>query len=115
MAARTAKSKSAKAGGSAPLTFSNPNKVFWPDEGYTKLDLARFYDLVFPKLQPYVEDRLLSLKRCPNGLLGECFFQKEKPETMPAGTPTKRIIHNNGLDDPAPTFFTMAKGAVVGE
>ena len=52
-----------------PLMLSNPQKVFWPDEGYTKLDLARFYDFVFPKLQPYVKDRLLSLKRCPNGLL----------------------------------------------
>ena len=80
-----------------PLQLSNPNKVFWPDEGYTKLDLARFYDLVFPKLQPYVKDRLLSLKRCPNGLLGKCFFQKEKPESMPADTPTKRIEHENGI------------------
>jgi len=99
MATRTtkAKSKSAKAGASAPLTLSNPNKVFWPDEGYTKLDLARFYDMVFPKLQPYVEDRLLSLKRCPNGLLGKCFFQKEKPETMPPDTPTKRIVHEIGV------------------
>jgi bifunctional non-homologous end joining protein LigD len=44
-----------------------------------------------------VEDRLLSLKRCPNGLKGQCFFQKEKPETMPADTPTKRIVHENGV------------------
>src|SRR5262249_12210835 len=80
-----------------PLTLSNPNKVFWPDEGYTKLDLARFYDAVFPKLRPYVEDRLLSLKRCPDGLLGKCFFQKEKPDSMPADTPTKRIVHENGV------------------
>ncbi|HEV8117731.1 MAG TPA: non-homologous end-joining DNA ligase [Thermoanaerobaculia bacterium] len=99
MATRTtkAKSKSEKAVPAAPLTLSNPNKVFWPDEGYTKLDLARFYDMVFPKLQPYVEDRLLSLKRCPNGLLGKCFFQKEKPETMPPDTPTKRIVHEVGV------------------
>ena len=86
-----------KAGATPALTLSNPTKVFWPDEGYTKLDLARFYDMVFPALQPYVQDRLLSLKRCPNGILGKCFFQKEKPETMPADTPTKRIVHNNGI------------------
>src|SRR5687767_15186692 len=75
------------------LSVSNPDKVFWPDEGYTKLDLVRFYDFVFPKLKPWVKDRLLSLKRCPNGILGSCFFQKEKPDSMPADTPTKRIEH----------------------
>ena len=31
-----------------PVKVSNPDKVFWPDEGYTKLDLVRFYDAVFP-------------------------------------------------------------------
>jgi bifunctional non-homologous end joining protein LigD len=79
------------------LTLSNPSKIFWPDEGYTKLDLARFYAETFQKLKPYVEDRLLSLKRCPDGLAGQCFFQKEKPESMPADTPTKRIVHSNGV------------------
>jgi bifunctional non-homologous end joining protein LigD len=81
---------------SAPLRLSNPNKVFWPEEGYTKLDLARFYDLVFPKLRPYVEGRLLSLERCPDGILKKCFIQKEKPPGMPAGTPTKAVQHEKG-------------------
>jgi len=90
-------SRGKKTGAAAPLTLSNPNKVFWPDEGYTKLDLARFYDMVFPSLQPYVDGRLLSLKRCPNGLLGKCFFHKEKPKSMPAYTPTKLILHEVGV------------------
>jgi bifunctional non-homologous end joining protein LigD len=80
-----------------PVKVSNPDKVFWPDEGYTKLDLVRFYDFVFPNLRPWVKDRLISLKRCPNGLLGKCFFQKEKPDSMPPDTPTKRIVHENGV------------------
>jgi bifunctional non-homologous end joining protein LigD len=83
-------------GKSAPLRLSNPNKVFWPEEGYTKLDLARFYDVVFPKLQPYVKDRLLSLERCPDGILRACFVQKEKPPGMPEDTPTQRIQHEKG-------------------
>jgi bifunctional non-homologous end joining protein LigD len=77
--------------------LSNPDKIFWPEEGYTKGDLYDFYDFVFRKLAPYVKDRLLALKRCPNGLAGKCFFQKEKPESMPADTPTKRIVHGNGV------------------
>jgi bifunctional non-homologous end joining protein LigD len=76
-----------------PVSLSNGEKVFWPDEGYTKLDLARYYQTVFPKLGPYMKERLLSLERCPDGMRGECFYQKEKPGGMPPGTPTKRIGH----------------------
>jgi bifunctional non-homologous end joining protein LigD len=79
--------------GSLPLTISNPDKIFWPDEGYTKLQLANFYAAVFSKLQPYVEDRMLSLERCPDGMRGSCFYQKEAPSSMPPGTPTKRVPH----------------------
>lgn len=76
--------------------ITHPDKVFWPDEGYTKLDLARFYESVFPKLRPYVQGHLLTLERCPDGMQGECFYQKEKPKGMPARTPTKAIRHKTG-------------------
>jgi bifunctional non-homologous end joining protein LigD len=77
-----------------PITVSNPDKVFWPEEGYTKLDLIRFYDDVFPWLRPFLRDRLLSLERCPDGMRGSCFYQKEKPPGLPPGTPTRRIEHS---------------------
>jgi bifunctional non-homologous end joining protein LigD len=77
-----------------PISISHPDKVFWPEEGYTKLDLIAYYNAIFPKLSPYVKDRMLSLERCPDGMQGECFFQKQKPNGMPPGTPTKRIAHS---------------------
>jgi len=76
---------------------SNPDKVFWPTEGYTKSDLVRFYADVFARLRPYVQDRLLSLERCPDGMKGQCFFQKEAPQGLPADTPTQRIQHAKGV------------------
>jgi bifunctional non-homologous end joining protein LigD len=76
-----------------PITVSNPNKVFWPDQGYTKLQLIEYYADIFPKLQPYVKDRILSLERCPDGMRGDCFYQKEAPSSLPPGTPTKKIAH----------------------
>lgn len=76
-----------------PVPVSNPDKVFWPEEGWTKGDLVAFYAGVFERLKPWVEDRPLSLERCPGGLLGECFYQKEKPAGMPAGTPTVVVRH----------------------
>lgn len=97
MTARTKRpSKAKSAGADKPLSLSNPNKVFWPEEGFTKLDLARFYYEVFDKLRPYVQDRLLSLERCPDGMKAACFYQKEKPPGMPADTPTQRIQHEKG-------------------
>ncbi len=79
------------------VRVTRPEKILWPEEGYTKLDLVGFYDRVFPKLVPFVRDRLLVLERCPDGLAGECFFQKEKPPGMPEGTPTRRILHEQGF------------------
>jgi bifunctional non-homologous end joining protein LigD len=76
-----------------PITVSHPDKIFWPGEGYTKLDLIQYYIAIFPKLSPYVNDHMLSLERCPDGMRGECFYQKQKPAGMPLGTPTKRLAH----------------------
>jgi len=73
--------------------LSHPDKVFWPEEGYTKLDLARFYEAVFPKLKPFIADRMLSLERCPDGMTGQCFYQKQAPKGLPEGTATKLIQH----------------------
>jgi bifunctional non-homologous end joining protein LigD len=79
-----------------PIEVSNPEKIFWPDEGYTKLDLVDFYAETFPRLKPYVKDRMEALERCPDGMTGECFFQKQLPPGMPADTPTKRIQNAEG-------------------
>ncbi len=91
------KAKTGRATSRLPLAITHPDKVFWPDEGYTKLDLANFYNRVFPQLLPYVKDRLLTLERCPDGMRGECFYQREAPRGMPPGTPTKRIRDEKGF------------------
>jgi len=78
---------------SFPVPVSNPSKVFWPEEGWTKGDLVAFYAGVFDRLRPWVEGRPLSLERCPDGLGGECFYQKEKPASMPPETPTVVVRH----------------------
>lgn len=80
-----------------PIRVTHPDKVFWPDEGYTKLDLANYYDAVFPHLAPFVKDRLLTLERCPDGMRGECFYQREAPRELPPETPTKRVRDETGF------------------
>ena len=86
------------ASGQLPIVVSHPDKVFWPEEGYTKLDLVEYYNAIFPQLSPDVKDRILTLERCPDGMGGECFFQKQIPKGMPPGTPTKRIAHEDKAD-----------------
>jgi len=76
-------------------SITHPEKLFWPAEGYTKLNLARYYDAVFPRLQPFLKDRLLVLERCPDGMGGECFFQKEAPKGLADGVRTKLIHHHD--------------------
>jgi bifunctional non-homologous end joining protein LigD len=90
-----------------PIKVSNPTKVFWPEESYTKLDLVTFYRDVFPVLRPYVNDRILTLERCPDGMSGACFYQKQKPESMPAGTPTKRIANDRGSSSRKATDYVV--------
>ena len=65
------------------LKFTNLNKVFYPAEGYTKRDLLNYYDAVAPLILPHLKDRPLSLKRYPNGIAEDFFFQKEVSSSFP--------------------------------
>ena len=61
------------------LKFTNLNKLYYPADGIRKRDLLNYYDAVAPLLLPYLKDRPLSLRRYPNGIAGEAFFQKNTP------------------------------------
>ena len=75
----------------AGVTISHPGKVWWPDEGITKLDVVRFYADVAPRLRPWLMERPLVAERCPDGMRGECFFQKNFPKGQPPDVPTTAI------------------------
>ena len=74
------------------VVISNANKVWWPDEGITKGDVARFYHAISPLLLPWMRDRPLTAERCPDGMLGGCFYRKNFPEgNIPVGVPRLRL------------------------
>ena len=73
------------------LKFTNIKKVFYPQEGYTKRDLINFYADVADLLVPHLRGRPLSLRRYPNGIEGESFFQKEAPAGIPDWLRTEKI------------------------
>jgi bifunctional non-homologous end joining protein LigD len=59
------------------LKFTNLNKVYYPADGYTKRDFVNFYAAVADLLVPHLQGRPLSLKRYPNGIDQDFFFQKD--------------------------------------
>ena len=61
------------------VTISNANKVWWPDDGLTKGDIARFYHEISSLIIPWMRDRPLTAERCPDGMLGGCFYRKNFP------------------------------------
>ena len=65
------------------VTFSNLDKVFWPDEKYTKGDLIEYYRSISPWLLPYLKDRPVVLTRYPDGINGKSFYQKDAPGFVP--------------------------------
>jgi bifunctional non-homologous end joining protein LigD len=73
------------------VTFSNLDKVFWPDEGYTKGDLIEYYRAIAPGLLPYLKDRPVVLTRYPDGVTGKSFFQKDAPGFIPEWLRTERM------------------------
>ena len=79
------------------VAITNPDKVFWPDAGYTKSDLVAYYERVAPWLVPYLRDRPLVLARYPDGITGKSFFQKDAPEWAPEWIRRERI-HASGVD-----------------
>ncbi len=64
--------------------FSNPDKVLFPKEGFTKLDLAKYYYQVGSYMLPHVAGRPVSMYRFPNGIDGAKFFQKNISAHFPS-------------------------------
>jgi bifunctional non-homologous end joining protein LigD len=73
------------------LKFTNLKKVFYPAEGYTKRDVINFYAAVAELLVPHLKGRPLSLKRYPNGIDADFFFQKEVAASFPDWLHTEEI------------------------
>jgi bifunctional non-homologous end joining protein LigD len=82
----------------AGLTLTNLDKVFFPGSGFTKGDVIDYYRRIAPHLLPHLRDRPLALRRFPDGIGGDDFFQKDVPDA-PAFVRTARIWSDQGHRD----------------
>jgi bifunctional non-homologous end joining protein LigD len=72
----------------AGIPITDPAKIWFPEERITKLDLAQYYAVVAPRMLPWLNKRLLTAERCPDGITASCFFEKNFAKGLPAGVPT---------------------------
>jgi bifunctional non-homologous end joining protein LigD len=88
-------------GDGAVLELGNLGKKLWPELGFTKADLFRYYVTVSPYLLPVVRDRPLVMRRFPDGIAGPAFYQHRAPDEVPSGVRAVRI----SPDDDVATRF----------
>lgn len=88
------------------LEFSHPDKIFWPEEGYTKGDLIDYYRSVSKLILPYLVNRPESLRRFPNGISKPGFFQKNAAHP-PEWFKTVSIYHRHENRDV--NYFVIEK------
>jgi len=73
------------------VELTNQDKVYWPEDGFTKGDLIRFYDRIAPVLVPHLLDRPLVFDRYPDGIYGDHFYQKDAHDYTPDWIRTEKI------------------------
>jgi bifunctional non-homologous end joining protein LigD len=73
------------------VELTNQDKVYWPEDGFTKGDLIQFYDRIAPVLVPHLLDRPLVFDRYPDGIHGEHFYQKDAHDYTPDWIRTQKI------------------------
>ncbi|MDQ3957151.1 MAG: non-homologous end-joining DNA ligase [Actinomycetota bacterium] len=78
------------------VEISNPDKVFYPETGFTKADVAEYYQAVSEALLPHLKNRLVTLKRYPNGVEGSFFYEKQCPKHRPEWVDTAPMRCKDG-------------------
>jgi bifunctional non-homologous end joining protein LigD len=73
------------------LQLSNLDKVLYPETGFTKAEVIDYYTRIAPAILPHVANRPMTLKRYPNGVGGNFFFEKNAPSHTPDWVRTARL------------------------
>jgi bifunctional non-homologous end joining protein LigD len=100
--------------------LSNLNKIYFPESGYTKRDLLAYYYRMADYILPFLRDRALVLRRYPDGIKGQAFFQKDLREGVPDWFKTVPVdseergkeIHYATANDRASLLFLTGLGCM---
>src|SRR3982750_2466936 len=105
--------------GDREITISNPDKVYFPEAGFPKLDLVNYYIAVADGALRGVRARPMALKRFVDGIKGEAFFQKRAPDNRPDWIRTAELTFPSGrtadeivLDEAAGLAWVVNLGCI---
>ena len=90
--------------GDHEIELTNPDKVLWPDAGVSKADLADYVLRVASLQLPHVQGRPATLVRCPDGIDGECWYQKAAGSGFPDWVPTAGL---DGWEEEGPAHVVV--------
>ena len=80
----------------AGVRITNPDRVLYPEQGLTKIELVHYYERVADHMLPYLHARPLSLVRCPGGRDKGCFYQKHIAEGVPPELVEVPVVERSG-------------------
>ena len=86
-----------RANGPIAVRLTHPDRIYWPDVGVTKADLAEYYVAVWEWMKPHILGRALSLVRAPEGVGGETFFQKHIASSVKS-SPLRHVVPGKDQD-----------------
>lgn len=92
-------SKSPSSANSKELTLTHLDKIYWPNEGYSKGDLIHYYESVANYILPYLKERPIVLHRYPDGIEGQEFYQKDINFSHPDWIKTFPLKHEGKVDN----------------
>jgi bifunctional non-homologous end joining protein LigD len=78
------------------IRVSNLGKVFYPKTGFTKGQVIDYYIRIADVLLPHLQKRPITLKRYPNGVEGEFFYEKQCPVSRPKWLNTTKVAKSDG-------------------
>ena len=81
------------------ISLSNLQKDLYPSYGFTKAHILEYYRRISKFILPHLEGRALTLKRYPEGVEKEFFFEKRCPSYRPSWVTTAQITRDNGESD----------------
>lgn len=65
------------------IEITHPDKMFFPENGYTKWDMVKYYERIAPMMLPHMQERAVTMLRMTDGIHGESFYHKETPAYFP--------------------------------
>jgi DNA ligase D-like protein (predicted polymerase)/DNA ligase D-like protein (predicted 3'-phosphoesterase) len=105
--------------GDATLSLTHLDKVYWPEQGYTKGDLLRYYCEVAPAVLAYLKGRPLILIRYPNGITGSSFYQHDVDRvpafvrTFPVKAESGKTVDYVVCDELATLLYLVNLGTII--